>query len=586
MTDTDAIINEIKSLQGSFPKAFLDSCFCGIILTDLDGNFIFMNNTAKELLAIKKDIYAEPMHVSEIDPVRWIDIRKIITSRESQIGIPILKGIKPLIANRTPLIWNGELVGVISVIQDMEEFEDISHKLYKFQELNQRIEGIINSSYDGIYVTDGDANTIKVNKSYEMITGIRASEVLGRNMRDLVREGYYSESVTLKVLEKNGVVTLTQKLKTGKEVLVTGNPIYDEFGKITMVVTNVRDLTDLVNLNKQLQHSIEMTSAYKERLQEIQRLGSDFVMTSKGMQTVFDLVQRVSDTDATVLIYGETGVGKERVAEEIHNRSKRAKEGILVKLNCGALPESLLESELFGYESGAFTGAKKEGKMGLFEVADNGTIFLDEVESMPCSLQSKLLRVLQGFEITRVGGTMPRKINVRVVCATNRDLKELIKEHKFREDLYYRLNVIPIYIPPLRERNDDIIPLIKMYLNKFNRKHGRSKSISRDALKKMNSYTWPGNVRELVNLIERLVVVSHTDIITIHNLPTEFHTSANINEMCLGCTLKEYLQEIELAILRDAVKRYGNARRAAPHLGMDATTITRKLKQNAENNFL
>ena len=583
MTDKNEIIKEIQALKKSFPKAFLDSCFCGISLIDLDGNFIFMNEKAREFLGIKKDIYVETMHVSEIDPVRGIEFKKIIDTREPQIGIPILKGTKPLIANRTPFLWKDQLVGVISVIQDMDQFEDISLKLFEFQELNERIEAIIDSSYDGIYVTDGDANTIKVNKAYELITGIRAAEVLGRNMRDLVKEGYYSESATLKVLEKNGVVTLTQKLKTGKELLVTGNPIFDEFGKITMVVTNVRDMTDLVNLNKQLQHSIAMTSAYKERLQQIQSLGSDFVMGSKGMHSVFDLVQRVSDTDATVLISGETGVGKERVAQEIHNQSHRAKEGILVKINCGALPESLLESELFGYEGGAFTGAKKEGKMGLFEVADNGTIFLDEVESMSLALQSKLLRVLQSFEITRVGGTKPRKINVRVVCATNQDLQELIKEQKFRDDLYYRLNVIPIYIPPLRERHKDIPPLIEMYLNKFNRKHARSKSISRETLERMRSYAWPGNVRELVNLIERLVVVTHTDIITLSNLPTEFHTSANFNEQCLGCTLKEYLQGIELAILRDAVTRYGNARRAAPHLGMDATTITRKLKQDGDN---
>ncbi len=580
MTDKDDLIKEITLLQGSFPKAFLDACFCGIALADLDGHFIFMNDKARELLGVNSDNDGEPMHVSEIDPVRWIDFRKIISTHEPQIGIPILKGIKPLIVNRTPFLWKKQLAGVISVIHDMDDFEDISQKLYEFQELNQQIEAIIESSYDGIYVTDGDANTLKINKAYEMITGIRASEVLGRNMRDLVKEGYYSESATLKVLEKNGVVTLTQKLKTGKEILVTGNPIFDEFGKIIMVVTNVRDMTDLINLNKRLKHSMEMTSAYKEHLQQIQRLGSDFVMGSKGMQSVFDLVQRVSNTDATVLISGETGVGKERVAEEIHNQSKRAREGIIVKINCGALPESLLESELFGYESGAFTGAKKEGKMGLFEVADNGTIFLDEVESMSLSLQSKLLRILQSFEITRVGGTKPRKVNVRVVCATNQDLKELIKEQKFRDDLYYRLNVIPIYIPPLRERHKDIPPLIEMYLNKFNRKHGRSKSISRDTIERMRSYTWPGNVRELVNLIERLVVVTHTDIIGLSNLPAEFHTTENFNEMCLGCSLKEYLQGIELAILRDAVKRYGNARRAAPHLGMDATTITRKLKQN------
>lgn len=582
MTDKDPLFREILSQQGTLAHAFLDSCFCGIMVLDLEGYIVYVNTTARTLLKIKKDIYVDRMHISEIDPVRWIDFKKVIATGEPQIGIPILKGIRPLITNRTPLCWKGELVGVISVVQDMEQFEDISHKLYEFQELNERIEAIINSSYDGIYVTDGDANTIKINKAYEIITGIKAAEVLGRNMRDLVREGYYSESVTLEVLKKKDVVTLTQKLKTGKKILVTGSPIFNELGKIIMVVTNVRDMTDLVNLNKQLQHSIEMTYAYKERLQQIQSNRSDLVMGSKGMQSVFDLVQRVSDTDATVLIHGETGVGKERIAEEIHAQSKRAKDGIMVKVNCGALPESLLESEIFGYEGGAFTGAKKEGKMGLFEVADNGTIFLDEVESMSLALQSKLLRVLQSFEITRVGGTKPRRINVRIVCATNKDLLQLIKEQNFREDLYYRLNVIPIYIPPLRERHKDIPLLVEMYLNKFNRKHGRRKSISRDALERMRSYAWPGNVRELVNLIERLVVVTHSDIITIHNLPSEFHTFENYTDKCLGCSLKEYLASIEIAILRDAVKRYGNARRAAPHLGMDATTITRKLKQNIE----
>ncbi|HOO45940.1 MAG TPA: sigma 54-interacting transcriptional regulator [Deltaproteobacteria bacterium] len=578
MTDKDTLISELQNQQGTFSQSLLNSSFCGIAATDLDGNIIYVNDRARELLGITRDLTSEPMHISEIDPVRWIDFKKVITNRKPQIGIPILKGIKPLIANRTPLVWKGELVGVISIIQDMEEFEDISQRLFEFQELNRQVEAIIDSSYDGIYVTDGDANTIKVNKSYEIITGIHAAEVLGRNMRDLVRDGYYSESVTLKVLEKKDVVTLTQKLKTGKEILVTGNPIFNEFGKIIMVVTNVRDMTDLVNLNRRLEQSLEMTLAYKDRLQQIQSRGSDFIIASKGMQSVFELVQRVSDTDATILIHGETGVGKERVAEEIHNQSSRGKEGILVKLNCGALPESLLESELFGYESGAFTGARKEGKMGLFEVADKGTIFLDEVESMSLALQSKLLRVLQSFEITRVGGTKPRKVDVRVVCATNQELKELIREQRFREDLYYRLNVIPIYIPPLRERSDDIPLLIEMYLNRFNKKHARNKNISRDALQGMRTYSWPGNVRELVNLIERLVVVTHGDIISLHHLPPEFHTSAGMDELCLGCSLKEYLRNIELTIIQDAINRYGNARKAAPHLGMDASSITRKLK--------
>ncbi len=574
-----AVQQEVLGGEGSFLKALLDSSYFAISAIDCEGYFLYLNAIARELLEIPPEVDLFRKHISEVDPVRWLDFRKIITTGEPQIGIPVLKGVRPLIANRTPIMWRGRVAGVISVFQEMKEFEEIAQHISEFQELSQQVEAIIDSSYDGIYVTDGEANTIKVNRAYEAITGIHAAEVLGRKMHDLVREGFYSESVTLKVLEQRAVVTLTQQLKTGKEILVTGSPIFNEAGEIIMVVTNVRDMTDLVNLKSKLEESLEMTMAYKKRLQELQSTGSDLIIESKGMQAVYELVRRVSDTDATVLISGETGVGKERVAEELHAQSRRAREGILVKVNCGALPETLLESELFGYEHGAFTGARKEGKMGLFEMADHGTLFLDEVESMSMALQSKLLRALQSFEITRVGGTTPRKVNVRVVCATNQDLKRLIESGAFRPDLYYRLNVIPIFLPPLRERPEDIPRLIELYLERFNRKHARSKHFDRDALRQMFSYTWPGNVRELVNLIERLVVVTHGDVITPHHLPAEFHTSVSFQDMCLGCTLKNYLRNLEISIIREAVKRYGNARRAAPYLGMDPSSVTRKLKQ-------
>jgi transcriptional regulator with PAS, ATPase and Fis domain len=234
---------------------------------------------------------------------------------------------------------------------------------------------------------------------------------------------------------------------------------------------------------------------------------------------------------------------------------------------------------MFGYERGAFTGARKEGKTGLFEAAHQGTLFLDEVESLPLVLQPKLLRVLQNFEVTRVGGTKPVKVDVRLICASNQDLKELTGRKMFRADLYYRLNVIPIYIPPLRERRDDIPYLIHFFLNRYNKKYGKKKSISTEAMGFLLSYPWPGNVREVANVIERLVVITHGDYILPNNLPREVFEKTGNQILQEGVTLKDHIDNIEVAIIRKAIEKYGSARKAAPHLGVDSTTLTRKLKK-------
>jgi len=564
-------------------RAICDSSFFAVLATDREGYILYMNDQARDLLDFHEDLKARSWHINEYDAKSWEDFKAVIETGERQIGVPVqVPSLRRVVTTRSPIMRNDEIIGVMSVFQEMEAYEQISERLTRYKKLAAEVEAIIESSYDGIYVTDGQAVTIRVNSAYEKISGIRKDEVIGRNMQELVDEGFYDESATLKVLETRRSVTLNQKMKTGVEVLVTGNPIFDDDGKIKMVVTNVRDLTDLVELNRQLEHSRAMKGAYKERLQELQRStagGDTLVMASEAMLYVYEMVERVSDTDATVLIYGETGVGKDRVSEEIHNKSKRSDKGIFVKINCGAIPETLLESELFGYESGAFTGAKKEGKAGLFEVADGGTLFLDEVESMPMILQSKLLRVLQNFEITRVGGTKPKKVDVRLICASNQDLKDLIEKKEFRADLYYRLNVVPIYIPPLRERREDIPYLVNMFLNRFNRRHGKKKTLSKEVYDLLREYAWPGNVREVANLIERMVVVTPADNITAYHLPPEFDRRARMSDLCPGETLKDHLDHVERAIIKNALKTHGNARRAAPHLGLDPSTLTRKIKK-------
>lgn len=450
------------------------------------------------------------------------------------------------------------------------------------QLLSKQIEAIIESSYDGIFVTDGEANTIMVNSAYEIMTGIKRDEVIGRNMRDLVQEGFFDQSVTLKVIESGKRATLRQKLRSGKEILVTGSPIFDDQGKMVMVVTNDRDMTQLIKLHQQVEHSMQIAMAYKEKFQTMQEsssFGKDFVVASKAMYDVCNLVERVSKTDATVLFYGETGVGKDRLVEEVHKMSPRFSKGVLVKINCGAIPEALLESELFGYESGSFTGAKKEGKVGLFELADEGTLFLDEVESLPLSLQPKLLRALQDFQILRIGGTVPKKVDVRVVCATNMDLKEMVAKNQFRADLYYRLNVVSVVVPPLRERKEDIPYFVTFFINYFNQKYKKKKFITDEAMDLLLSYAWPGNVRELANVIERLSVVTDKMQIDPVDLPHEIRGHSMRLDIGKEVSLKEYLEEKEIAIIKNAIKKFGSARRAAAALKINHSTITRKLQK-------
>jgi PAS domain S-box-containing protein len=568
--------------SGELYLSMLESADFGIFAVDTRGFLLYANDLARNVLDVRKNESCQGINFIDIKKELWPDYLEVIASGRPAENVTVDYAGVSLLSHRYPIVNKGQIIGVMSVFKLLKEYEELANSLFKTQEYADRIKAIIESSYDGFYVTDGNANTMLVNSAYEKITGINASELIGRNMKDLVREGYYDESVSLRVLQEKKPVTIPQTLKSGKNILVTGNPIFNGDGNIKMVVTNVRDMTDLVELQQQLEQTKGISLAYRDILKSMQQsslLDNDIIMVSEPMLHVQELIDRVSKTNATVLIYGETGVGKDRIAEEIHQKSDRAEAGIFVKINCGAIPETLLESELFGYDRGAFTGALKEGKTGLFEVAHNGTLFLDEVESMPLVLQSKLLRVLQNFEITRVGGTRPIKVDVRLICASNQDLKELTASKLFRADLYYRLNVIPIYIPPLRERRDDMPYLIHFFLNRYNKKYGKKKSISKEAMGLLISYSWPGNVREVANVIERLVVITHGDYLLPNNLPKEIFEKPCSQILEEGISLKDHLESIELSIIRKAIDKYGSARKAAPHLGVDSTTLTRKLKK-------
>lgn len=291
------------------------------------------------------------------------------------------------------------------------------------------------------------------------------------------------------------------------------------------------------------------------------------------------MVIRIAKVDSTVLLQGESGVGKELIAEIIHTNS-RYKEGPFVRVNCGAIPENLLESELFGYESGAFTGASKAGKAGLFELAQGGMIFLDEIGELPMKLQVKLLRVLQDRSVLRVGGTSPVKIDCRVIAGTNRDLEEMIENKEFRLDLFYRLNVVPVIVPPLREHREDIPALMNHFINIFNQKYGMEKRIDTGVYNALIEYNWPGNIRELENLMERLVVTCIHDIITVQDLPANIRAGSGLSgEDKPMPTLREALENTERELLIDAFARYSSSYQIARVLGIDQSTVIRKARR-------
>lgn len=449
----------------------------------------------------------------------------------------------------------------------------------ELSQLNKILKSVIDSSYDAIFVCDHNAVGLMMNEAYTRMTGVKPDELIGKKMEDLVKEGIISSSATLKVLEEKRSVTIVQSVK-GKELLVTGNPVFNEKGEITHVVSNLRDMSELNRLREEIKENRELKERYLNELKrmkqkELEELHLDGVIAqSEGIIEVLNLAKKLAKVDTTVLLLGESGVGKEVFANIIQSASPRANKPY-IKVNCAAIPEHLLESELFGYERGAFTGAY-ELKKGYFEQADGGTIFLDEIGEMSLELQAKLLRVLQNYEIVRVGSTKPIKVDVRVISATNRDLEKMVEEGKFRNDLFYRLNVVPIRIPPLRERKADIPPLAYSFLNKINKRYGLNKRFSVDVIEQFERYDWPGNIREMENLIERLVITSDDDIITIENLPDHL---LGVEELPRTKSLKDTLEQVERKIIRDAIKKYKTTRKAAEALGVSQSTIVKKMKR-------
>ncbi|WP_347487850.1 sigma 54-interacting transcriptional regulator [Desulfoscipio sp. XC116] len=424
-------------------------------------------------------------------------------------------------------------------------------------------------SYDGIVLCDENGVLMQLNQSYCRITEVTAQDVkgaMGRPMEDLVQEGLVNPSVTVEVLKQRKTITLVQRIKTGKRVLVTGNPLFDELGRIKAVVTNVRD-PDL------FKHGIN-PNVHHDFWRDIRNRAPRVVAASSEMLHVLELAQRIGPSKLTVLLLGESGTGKDLVARFIHEHSDRS-DGPFVPVNCAAINEPLFEAELFGYQGGAFTGANRHGKKGLVEIAHGGTLFLDEISEMPGSAQAKLLRFLQNMEYYRVGGTNLQRVDVRVICATNRDLTGAVADSLFREDLYYRIAGIKLTIPPLRTRKTDIVPLARHFLNHSALCAGLAKELNNDAVKVLESYPWPGNVRELQNTVERLNVMVKQQIITAEDILNWADTQGPPP----GMTYKEVQAQMDREVLEKALEEHGGIRAAARALGVAPSTILRKKRK-------
>lgn len=471
---------------------------------------------------------------------------------------------------------------ILYIGRETEFLDDLLIDAHETDKLNRALDAIIENSYDGIYITDQDGITLYTNSAIERITGIPKEYYIGKSVDQLIKRGILNASVTHKVVKLRRTVSVVQDNFAGKETLITGSPVFNAEGEIEQVVTNIRDLSDLNELMHELTKANELNNQYKQEIEKLRKITSKdgVVFVSDKMKMIYEIAERISDIDATVLILGETGVGKDVLARNIYNRSIRSKKGDFIKINCGAIPADLLESELFGYEGGAFTGANQKGKPGMFELAESGILFLDEVGELPLQLQVKLLRALQEREIQRIGGTKPKKIDVRIIAATNRNLSEMVKSGDFREDLFYRLNVIPITIPPLRERREDILALTDLFLTKANEQYKFSKEIDPRLKEYFYQHDWPGNVRELINIVERLVVLTDNRILSINDLPEEYQPE-NRNQPNLNATLtlKEAVERAEKEILTKAAQTYQTTYEIAEALESSQATIVRKLKK-------
>ncbi|SHJ83691.1 PAS domain S-box-containing protein [Geosporobacter subterraneus DSM 17957] len=563
-------------------EVILDSTHDAMIAVDAQGIITLFNKAAKKLTKLESvDVIGK--HITEV--VENTRLPYILQTGESELNRKQPLGDISIITNRMPVKDDlGKVIGAVAVFRDITEVIELAEEITNLREMQSMLQAIFHSTQDAISVVDQKAIGVMVNPAYSKLTGLTEKDIIGKLCTVDIAEG---ESIHLKVLNTMEPVK-NARLKVGpsrKEVIADAAPIIVD-GELRGSVAVLHDITEIKRLTQELNQAKQII-----RKLEAKYTFDDIVAEDEKILTAIEKAKKAAVTPATVILRGESGTGKELFAHAIHNSSMR-KYGQFVRVNCAAINENLLESELFGYEEGAFTGARKGGKIGLFEQANGGTIFLDEIGEISISTQAKLLRVLQEREIVRVGGNKPIAIDVRVIAATNLDLERAVKEGRFREDLYYRLNVIPIFIVPLRQRKKDLYPLVQRLIKKFNQEYGRFvQDISPKAMDNLMEYDWPGNVRELENFIGRAMINMRFNEVVIRSnhlplLENKIYVHENLQredgegKPDIFRSLEEVLEEKEKNYILSVLQAFDNNRtKAAEQLGISIRNLYYKLKK-------
>ncbi|OQP05732.1 sigma-54-dependent Fis family transcriptional regulator [Geobacillus sp. 46C-IIa] len=575
--EKEALIAELKS-EAARRALIFHSSHDGMIVVDEYAYITDMNESAAELLEVDKDkVIGE--HILAVLPSSGLP--RVLKTRQTEFHQEMeLANGKKLITTRIPIIdESGKLFGALAVFKDITELVDLAEEITDLKEVRMMLEAIIYSSEEAISVVDENGNGILINPAYTRLTGLTKEEVIGKPATADIAEG---ESMHMQVLKTRRPVR-GARMKVGpknRDVIVNVAPIIVD-GVLKGSVGVIHDVSEIQRLTAELNRARQII-----RTLEAKYSFADIIGESEEMKVAIEQAKLAAKTPATILLRGESGTGKELFAHAIHNASDR-KYNKFIRVNCAAIPETLLESELFGYEEGAFSGARRGGKRGLFEEANNGSIFLDEIGELSASTQAKLLRVLQEREIVRVGGTKPIPINVRVIAATNVNLEKAIADGTFREDLYYRLNRMPIYIPPLRARKEDIPALCRHLIQKLNQDYGRNvEGVTNEAMARLFAYDWPGNVRELENVLGRAMIFMkfHEVMIDVAHLPP-LATPSPAPALRIEAEeplrpLDEMVGEYEAHLLERALRRYhGNKTATARALGISVRNLYYKLEK-------
>lgn len=580
-TQVDNLIHE-----NTFTAEQVFSCMAnGLVVTDENDIITIFNPAAEKIMGIAA-VEAIGNSVCEIIPGSRMHI--VNKKMEPELGCRQLIGNSIIVTNRSPIIVNGQSKGVVAIFEDISAMEKTAGELREVKQLKEKLQLVLESVHDGICVLDKDGYITYVNPSYLRIVGEAREDLVNHSIEIISPKGARN-----KVLNTGEQVLGSISTKqNGVTIVANVNPIVVD-GEVDGAVSIVKDVSEVQGLVEKL-NRVSARAEYLEqelwRIKRPARAFAKFIGRSGKALDALAVAAKAAEGLATVLIRGESGTGKELVAEGIHCASIRAG-GPFIRVNCAAIPATLLESELFGHERGAFTGAIKK-KLGKFELAHKGTIFLDEIGEMEKNMQAKLLRVIQEKEIGRVGGEDIFKVDVRIIAATNRNLEEMVAAGEFREDLYYRLNVIPILLPSLRERKEDIPMLIEHFIDKINGEINKEiKGIRQDALEVLLQYRWPGNVRELENIIERAITLTDGKYIESRDLPIYLRENVSSATTLIDHTFSQESilpwEEYEKQIIQMALRKYGSYNAAAKALGLTHKTVAAKAqKYGIEKNIL